>query len=415
MNIQTVRRRIMAALFFAQGIFTAALIISFTLSPIIAADLGGSDGAAGLPSTINLIGRGLFAFPAGWLMDRLGRRLGLSLGFLLGIVGALISVVAILQSSLLAFLLGALLLGALRGVAEQGRYVAAEVHGVAHRARAIGIIVTAGTVGAVGGPLLVSPSEQWMLGQRLPGTVGPFIVSGILLAVGLAAIFVFLRPDPLQVSRELELASPLSAEPQGPSLSLAVIFRRPGLRFAVVTMAIAQLVMTLLMVVTPLYMDHLDQNTRMISWVIMAHTVGMFGLSSVNGWAASRFGRVNMILLGSLLLIVSAIMAPLVVGVPLLALSLFLLGLGWNVCFVSGSALLADAVSAAERGRVQGASETMVAIASGLGSVGAGLLFQLSGMTFPGVAGLALSLSLLAYAAYVAWPGRALVATRETQ
>jgi len=155
------------------------------------------------------------------------------------------------------------------------------------------------------------------------------------------------------------------------------------------------------MVITPVHMDHQSHGTRIISWVIMAHTLGMFGLSGVSGWATARFGRVVMIVAGSLILVSASILAPLADGLPLLALALFLLGLGWNICFVAGSALLSDAVSADERGRVQGASEALVAVASGLGSLGAGVLFQWSGaflgsdMVLPSIVGLLFCFVLL--------------------
>lgn len=380
---KSVQQRIVIALFFVQGLFTAAIIASFTLSPIIAANLSGSDGAAGLPSTITLVGRALIAYPAGWFMDRVGRRRALSLGFILGIAGALLSAAAIFQSSLLGFLAGAFLLGAMRGIAEQGRFVAAEVYPVAQRARVIGMIVFAGTLGAVGGPLLVDPSEQWTLAQDLPGTMGPFLISGLLLLLGALVIFIFVRPDPLNLGRVIEGAKPLEPKSALPKIDMRLILRRPALRLSILAMTIGQMVMILLMVITPLHMNYHQHDTKMISWVIMAHTLGMYGLSGVSGWAVVRFGRVAMIGAGTLILIISAILAPVATNVPVLALALFLLGLGWNVCFVAGSALLSDSVSADERGRVQGASEALVSVGSGLGSLGAGLFFQWSGAIFP--------------------------------
>ncbi len=406
-----VRRRIMVALFTGQSLFTAATIAAFTLSPIIAADLAGRDGAAGLPSTTTLVGRAALAYPAGWMMDRIGRRLGLSLGFLLGIAGAVISVVAILGGSFAGFLAGAFLIGGMQGITDQGRYVAAEVVSAAGKARAIGIIVFAGTLGAVGGPLLVSPSEQWVLREGIPGAVGPFVAATALLVLGVTIIFLMLRPDPLQVGRWLEektggLQQKVTAATSSSAPRIWVLFQRPELRLSLLTIGIGQLVMIMLMVITPLHMSHHAHGTEQISWVIMAHTLGMFGLSGVNGWLISRFGRVPMIIAGSLIMIASAVMTPLVVDVPLLGLALFLLGLGWNICFVAGSAMLTDAVTADERGRVQGASEAIVALASGAGSVGAGFLFERSGMLLPAVVGIAFCLVLLGVMLFAALPGR---------
>ena len=94
-----VRRRITGVLFLALSFFSASTIAAFTLSPIISAQLSGSEAAAGFPNTLGLVGRAAFAYPMGYLMDRLGRRIALSSGYSLAIVGGAISVWAILSYS----------------------------------------------------------------------------------------------------------------------------------------------------------------------------------------------------------------------------------------------------------------------------------------------------------------------------
>ena len=177
----SVRKRMMVALFASQSLFSVSTIASFTLMPIISAHLGGSDSAAGVPATVTLLGRGLAAYPAGWLMDRIGRRPGLSLGYLSVTVGGLLSVLSISQwESFLGFCLGGFLLGAGRGVIEQARFVAAEIHPPDRRADAIGWIVFAGTVGAIGGPLLVEPSSAVAAAEGLDGYTGPYAAATVL-------------------------------------------------------------------------------------------------------------------------------------------------------------------------------------------------------------------------------------------
>ena len=99
-----VRNRIVGAIFVTQTLFRSAVILSFTLTSIIAADLVGSDWAAGLPTTVTLVARAALAYPVGWLLDQLGRRIGLSLGFLVGVIGAVISAYAIIIGSFAGFL-----------------------------------------------------------------------------------------------------------------------------------------------------------------------------------------------------------------------------------------------------------------------------------------------------------------------
>jgi MFS family permease len=54
------------------------------------------------------------------------------------------------------------------------------------------------------------------------------------------------------------------------------------------------------------------------------------------------------------------------------------LGLGWNFCFVGGSALLADQLSPVERSRTQGTNDLLVGLASAIGSLGSGIVFAAS-------------------------------------
>lgn len=388
------RQRLTGALFISQSLFSAAMIAAFTLTPILAAELGGSDNVAGVPNTLTLLGRAAAAYPIGWLFDKVGRRLGLSLGFALALAGAVLTVWSVMNTSFIGFCAGAALMGMGRGGSDQARYVAAEVQTADRRAKVIGLIVFAGTVGAIGGPALVAPSARLASAWDLLSDTGPYLAAIGLYAVGLLTIFIFLRPDPRQISRALEAENP-NKEPALPVRPLSQIFRQPTVLLAVAAMAIGQLVMALIMVITPLHMDHNNHSTESVSLVIMAHTLGMFGLSSVTGWLIDRYGRVPLIVAGSAILIISGILAPLSVAVPNLAVALFLLGLGWNFCFIAGSSLLADALAARERARAQGASEVLVSLATGVGSLGTGAVFNQGGMTAVAAVGIALSLLLV--------------------
>jgi MFS family permease len=149
-------------------------------------------------------------------------------------------------------------------------------------------------------------------------------------------------------------------------------------------------------------MNHNDHGTGAISLVIFAHTAGMFGLSGLTGWLVGRLGRLPMIAAGAVVLIISALLAPVSTEVPMLAIALFLLGLGWNFAFVAGSSLLSDQLLPAERGRAQGAGEMAVAIGAGLGSLGSGIIFAGGGIETVSLVGLGFSLALLGTTAWVA-------------
>lgn len=401
MLTQSLRQRITLVLFIGQSLFSAAMIATFTLMAIVAAGLSGNDATAGLPSTLTLLGRAAAAYPIGVLLDRAGRRIGLSAGFGLGIAGCITAVWGIQSGSFLLFCLGATFLGMGRAANDQSRYVAAEVHVAAQRARVIGLLVFAGTLGAVLGPALVGPSEAVAAHSGWAAASGPFLISIGLYAVGLLVTMLFLRPDPKWIAATIEAAEQ-GLKQSLPPRPLSVIFRQPAVILAVAAMAIAQLVMSLLMVITPLHMDHSAHGTGAISFVISAHTFGMFALSGITGWLIDRYGRVPLILVGALTLIFASILTPLSTAVAPLAFALFLVGLGWNFSFIASSSLLTDSLAASERARSQGMGEFVAALAAGSAGLLTGPLFAQAGMTAVSTVALACSCALLVFLLYYA-------------
>jgi predicted MFS family arabinose efflux permease len=99
-----------------------------------------------------------------------------------------------------------------------------------------------------------------------------------------------------------------------------------------------------------------------------------------------------MIVVGGIILMASCVLAPVSNEVFWLALALFLLGLGWNCCFVAGSTLLADTLRPHEKGRIQGLADVTVNMASGVGSLGGGLIFAAIGYTAMNWIGLVVAL-----------------------
>lgn len=392
-----------ASVFITQSLSSASFIAMFALTAIVAARLSGSDELAGWPSTVLLLGRAALAFPLGWLMDRVGRRLGLSIGYSLGAIGALVTVWAVVQSDFWIMLAGSALLGMSRSAAEQAPYIAAEVNLPPARARAIGNIVFAGTIGALLGPLSTAPSEQLAQGLGLPAETGPWLVAAGFFALAVILAQVLLRPDPLVIGRTIAAADAQAqaqvnpSAPDLPTRPLRQVFTVPQVQLGIASMAIGQLVMTMLMVITPLFMSYCGHPTDYISWAVMAHTLGMFGLSGVTGWLIDRLGRHTMIVAGSLLLVLSGLLTPIATPMPIVTLLMFVLGLGWNFCHIAGASLLSDALHPHERGQVQGSSEMMVALGSGAGSFFSGIVFSRVQYSGVGLVGIVLTILLVLF------------------
>jgi len=393
-------RRITWILFIAQGLASAALIANGAVNPIVGAELSGREALAGLPGTLLLLGAAAAAQPAGHLMQRVGRRWGLALGFFIGLAGMLIGGSAIMAHSFIWFLLGLLLIGVARGAVDQSRYAAADAQRPDRRARAISTVVFAGTIGAVVGPKLVGPTGNLLAGLGVTPLAGPMWSGALLFGLSGLLITACLRPDPHDMAQEIASAHSDMRQPSGPARPLREIVQLPAARLALVAMVIGQVVMVLIMSVTSLHMHHHQHSLDDVGTVIMAHTLGMFGLSVLTGPLADRIGRPLTIAAGALLLIGGSLLATISLMTVWLAIALFLVGLGWNLCYIAGSSLLSDILAPSERGPIQGATELVVNLAAAGSSLGSGIIQARFGYGILGMAGTAIAVLPLVV---VAW------------
>ncbi|NVN99496.1 MAG: MFS transporter [Geobacteraceae bacterium] len=384
-------RRTIGVLFATQSLYSAGYVIIFTISSILTVRLSGSTALSGVPITIILAGAALGAWPIGRFMGRHGRRLGLALGQLCGIIGSLIAGAAIFSGMLWLFFAGLFLLGISRGTLDMGRYAAADANPPQLRARAISLVVLGGTVGAFIGPPLLKILNRFEAAHSLPDMTLPWFFMALLLLVSMMLVFVFLRPDPLDIARQYASGQDSSAAAASGGRRLGEIVREKRFILAVTAITCAHLAMFLIMTVTPVFMNQCHHSITSITWVIVAHMFGMYGLSFFVGWLVDRFGSKKMIIAGSIMLVAACLMTPMNSSFAWLMLVLFLVGLGWNCCFVAGSSMLSEMLQPVERGRIQGFVDTLINTAAGVGSLGSGFLYAFLGFNAMVVATLIVS------------------------
>ncbi len=304
--------------------------------------------------------------------------------------GSVIAVAAVARRSFPLFLIGLVLMGMARSAVDLGRFAAAEVHLPEKRGHAIANVVLGSTVGAILGPLLVGPTGQLATWTGLPELAGPYVLGSVVLALAALLIFARLRPDPREVGRELALIHPESARRQT-TRSLAEIVKQPEVIIAMTAMVFAQVVMMVPMSITSVHMRAHQHPLTAVSFVISAHTLGMYAFSVISGRLTDRWGRKPVITLGSAVLIVSCLLAAPSVGFLSLSIALFLLGLGWNFAYVAGSTLLADHLSPGERAKTQGFNDLLLNLASAASQVGSGVVYAAGGFAVMGVASAAMA------------------------
>jgi MFS family permease len=386
-------RKLKWTLFGAQALGSAGFLVASTVTPIVGAQLSGRPSFAGVPTAFYWAGGAAATLLWGRLMDPIGRRKTLAMGLLVGVMGASIASLFVVRQSFLGFVIGLSLMGAANSALQLARFMAGEVHRVEERGRAISTVVLGGTVGAILGPALVSPMSALAVSLGGPPLSGPYAASAGFFSAGAILVVLLLWPDPRDLAAEVHRTSDVA---ETTLRSPGDIFRDPGVRVAALTMAIAQVVMVMLMVITSLHMSHHHHALSSIAAVMSSHVFGMYAFSVVSGRFADRWGRGPLIWVGAVVLVISCLTATLSAEVAPLAFALFLLGLGWNFCYVGGSTLLSDCLSQRERSRIQSINDFVLTTLAGTGSALSGVVFSSVGYAVMGYISACVSLVLVA-------------------
>jgi hypothetical protein len=264
------------------------------------------------------------------------------------------------------------------------------------------------------GPNLVSTMGDVADGLAIPRLAGPFLLAAVAYGTAGAVLLARLRPDPLLLARALDAARPPAGADVAPAVGSEIapdisrgvgsgegragdggsdghagrdghgtdadhLLARgisPGVAVGASVMVVTQLVMVGIMTMTPIHMRDHGHGVGATGVVIAAHIGAMYLPSPVSGLLVDRVGRTALAGAGGAVLLAAGLMASLSppASVPGLAVALGLLGLGWNLGLVAGTAIITDAVPLATRARTQGAVDLCIALAGAGGGLGSGLV-----------------------------------------
>lgn len=386
-----VQRRTVLVLSLGQVLGGIAFGATVSLGALLAADISGDDALSGLATASVTLGAALCAIPLARLAARVGRRRALTLGNLFALVGI---AVVILAASLRVFpllLAGILMIGAGNAGNLQSRFAATDLAVPAHRGRDLSIVVWATTIGGVAGPLLLGPGEIVGAAIGMPPQTGSYVFSFVAQSAALVLYLVALRPDPLLAAQRIATVAAAAS-------SVQAVDRPVVARYAMFAIAGSHVVMASVMAMTPIHLSHMAHSmhaghdtaaaaadvSQLVGITIALHVAGMYALSPVFGILADRWGRLQVVLFGQVLLGGSLIFAIFANdrawGVMA---ALILLGLGWSAATVAGAALLTESSAPELRTRRQGRSDSLMGLSAAAGAVLAGVIlsnFQYAGL-----------------------------------
>ncbi|MEH7462416.1 MFS transporter [Bacillus thuringiensis] len=393
---QKLYKRTLVIVSISQMFGGAGLAAGITVGALLAQQMLGTDAFAGLPSAIFTMGSAGTAFIVGKLSQRYGRRVGLATGFMVGGLGAIGVVIAALTNSIILLLASLLIYGAGTATNLQARYAGTDLANEKQRATAISMTMVMTTFGAVAGPNLVGVMGSFALSLGIPELVGPFILSAAAFLLAGFVLFVMLRPDPLLIANVIE-AHKQKRTSKGHSITKKSTTNNRGVTVGAIVMILTQVVMVAIMTMTPIHMKHHGHGLSEVGLVIGFHVGAMYLPSLVTGMLVDKVGRMAMSIASGVILLSAGVIAAIAPSdsLILLVVALSLLGLGWNLGLISGTAQIVDSTEPATRAKTQGKVDVFIALAGASGGVMSGMVVANSSYAALSLAGGALALLLI--------------------
>jgi MFS family permease len=357
-------------------VFQSGMIqLAVALGTVTIVAVTGIEGILGLGPAVFLIAGALAVGPAGRLSDRVGRMPVSRGGFVLGTVGPLVTAAGCATEQGVLVFAGLAICGAAQAIVLLSRAAAAEMFPPARRARGMSIVLFGVVSGAVWGPLVFGPmfSNRALTPHDL---VVPWLAAGLFTLAGLAISFA-VRPDPQELSKAHTTAA-AAAEPAAP---VREILARPGVATAMLGAVASFAVMAGVMNLAGYVAVGHHHRHGDIFTVISAHIVGMYGLVLVVGDLVERIGRRRSIVIGLVVMALSNLALVWLTGIAGMSLSLFGLGLGWNIAYVAATTELVDLAAPSERGRLVGLTDLLSSGAAAALALGGGVAYSAAGST----------------------------------
>ncbi|MBI3022319.1 MAG: MFS transporter [Thaumarchaeota archaeon] len=382
-------RRNSALLAVGQAASSVAFQVNSLIGSLAVFELSGNAALAGFVFSITWIGRILFSYASGWLMDRAGRKRVLILGGILTSISMVAAGLLFLAGDVTGLLASFLLYGTGNAILGQNRVAMTDMYEDSRIGTAVGYLYTSSILGSlVSIPvvMLVEPISS-SVGIGLYSLMWFAGASALLFAVGTTA---FLKPDTKQIALYLKGNRPKGANDNNSTSSTPL--RSPQVIIAFVVSGLCWGIMVAMMSLLSLHMNDNGFPMTLISTAISVHVIGMYALSLSLGKMVDRLGSKKFMIVGSVLTGLGGLLTPLTTDYYAITFGIFLVGLGWSASSVSTTALIANATEVGIRGRVLGLNDMVTGIASATAPFAGGVVIAAEGFFGFGIYGMALSI-----------------------
>ena len=352
--------RNISLLFIAQPLVGCSAPIIVFIGGILSSQMASDPSMATFPITLMILGVASASIPAAMLAKRKGRKFAILTGLSCSLSAAFLAALAAYQLNFTLFAIASLMFGIGGAFTHQLRFAAIESSASSNDIpKVLSILMLSGVFAAFLGPETAVAAKEWIASPH--GYVGSFLLLALLISSAMLLITFFKNPS---INHE---------ETTGEARPLSAILSQPIFIVSICSATIGYALMSYLMTATPLSMHHMQGHSlHDTKWVIQSHIAAMYIPSLFAPWLIKKFALKGILVLGTLIYSVVAIVALSGQHVMHYWWALMLLGVGWNFLFLTGTSLLPQSYQATERHKVQATNDFILFGFQALASLMAG-------------------------------------------
>ncbi len=332
-------------LFLCQALGITSTSLMVTSTALVGRSLAVTPELATLPYAVQFIAMFAMSFPAAAMASKFGNRYILIFGSSVLVISGAVAAFSVWKLSYVAFIFASGLFGAFSSISMRYRFAAAEVTQVGNKLYAISFVISGGVLASFCGPALAASARDAFISVPFCGS---FLVLCALGVLGLLLLSFLSNPKP---AAELSLELRSSRKPE---------LRVPSFIVIVICSAVGYGSMSALMSATPLEMSDCHLSFQQTAFVIQWHIFAMYAPSLVLPLFFRRFGILNVIIGGDLLILCSVVINLLGANLQLFWSSLIVLGIGWSCMFVGATSLLAQFLADRQASKAQGLHDAVL-------------------------------------------------------
>nr|WP_314494184.1 MFS transporter [uncultured Pseudomonas sp.] len=341
--------------FTAQSINLTTAVMSVTMAAIVGSALAPAAQWSTLPYGVQFLCVMLATYPASRLMSRIGRKPAFMLGALPLVVSGVSGFLAVEHRQFALLVLSHAALGVYIAFANFNRFAATDNLLQALKPKALSLVVAGGVVAAVVGPTLTE-----LLREVAGYALFSLCYAAFVVLAGLSLLIASCLP-----ASPANLASAQTPKRQSDNATPLT----PTLVTAMAIAAVGYGIMNLLMIQASMHMQHMHDSFSDVRLAIQWHVIAMFAPSFFTGTIIEKLGLRTTLCTGLAMLIGCSLLNMTLHGYAAMTVSLIVLGLGWNLTYVGGGALLAQSLQNSPGAmQMQGKNDLAIAVCATLGA-----------------------------------------------